>query len=67
MYIMSFVSFFQTYFPYKLIQVHFINVPSYAAIIFNILKSLVPKKIQSRVSIRVVLSDMIARYTYYKL
>ncbi|KAF0771103.1 retinaldehyde-binding protein 1-like [Aphis craccivora] len=38
-----------TFFPYKLIQVHFINVPSYAAVVFNILKSLVPKKIQSRI------------------
>jgi len=44
------VYFFQTYFPYKLIQVHFVNVPSYAAVMFAIIRSLVPKKVQARVS-----------------
>ncbi|XP_050519749.1 alpha-tocopherol transfer protein-like isoform X1 [Daktulosphaira vitifoliae] len=38
-----------SYFPYKLIQVHFVNAPSYSTTIFNLLKTLVTKKIQSRI------------------
>ncbi|XP_050442506.1 retinaldehyde-binding protein 1-like [Adelges cooleyi] len=48
-----------SFFPYKLIQVHFINVPAYAATIFNIIKTLVPKKIQTRIFMHQDATDVI--------